>query len=196
MKGSARNSPAHRLPGSLALLVGVAAASVLLAAPVVAQAASRSRAASSSICSKVSASAVSSIVGYRVPAATASTVDAKPTAANFGISGVTTICTFGAETSLAALKKDVSLTLEITSRALTPQEIKTQLARLKSATLKITVASYTGLGVPGMYFTETGGGITGEGIVGFSGTTYFGASVETTLSESKLASLAKLARSL
>jgi hypothetical protein len=210
MKSSVRGCSERGLRGSAILAVGVVAVSILVAAPVAAQAASRSRAASegrqavartagtlaSSICSKVSPSAVSAIVGYSVPAATASTIHAKPTAANFGISGVTTICTFGAASSVAELKKDVSLTLEVTSRALTPQEVKTQLAKLTTATSKITVATYSGLGVPGLYFTVAGAGITGEGIVGFAGTTYFGASVEEPLSKTKLASLAKLAKTL
>lgn len=210
MKNTANKSSAHGSRATFVLLLGIVGASVLVAAPVVAQAASRSRATSenrlavarpaaavaSGICSKVSPSAVSAIVGYSVPAATITVIHAKPTAANFGVSGVTTICTFGAETSLAALKKDVNLTLETTSRALTAQEVKTQLAKLTSANLKITVTSYSGLGVPGLYFSETAGSITGEGVVGLSGSTYFGASVESALSKSKLGALAKLAKNL
>ena len=206
MDSSARNRPAYRLRRLLALPLGIGAL-VLAAAPVVVNAASRSRvttqapqttakAASSSICSKVSAAAVSAIVGYRVPAATTTTVHLKPTAQNFGVSGVTTLCVFGAQTSLAADKKAVTLTFEITSRALTAQEVKTQLAKLKSASLQITVAPYSGLGVPAFLFTETAAGIKAAGIVGLAGKTYFGATVLHPLPVSKLASLAKLARTL
>ena len=139
---------------------------------------------------------ISAIVGYTVPAATATTLHEKPTAQNFGVSGVTTICTFGGGTTVAALTKDVSLTYEITSRPLTAQEIQTGLAKTSSATLKTTVTPYSGLGVPAMYFTESSSGIHGEGIVGLAGTTYFGASIDQPLAKSKLASLAKLARTL
>jgi hypothetical protein len=48
-----------------------------------------------------------------------------------------------------------------------------------------------GLGVSGIYFTESGAGVSAEGIVGVSGTRDLGASVETRLSKSKLASLAR-----
>ena len=206
MDSSARNRPPYRSRRLVALPLGIGAL-VLAAAPVVVNAASRSRvttqapqstakSASSSICSKVSAAAVSAIVGYRVPAATTTTVHLKPTAQNFGVSGVTTLCVFGAQTSLAADKKAVTLTFEITSRALTAQDVKTQLATLKSAGLKITVAPYSGLGVPAFLFTETAAGIKAAGIVGLAGKTYFGATVLHPLPISKLASLAKLARTL
>jgi hypothetical protein len=206
MDSSARDRPAYRLRRLLALPLGIGVL-VLAAAPVVVNAASRSRvttqarqttgkSASSSICSKVSAAAVSAIVGYRVPAATTTTVHEKPTAQNFGVSGVTTLCVFGAQTSLTADKKAVTLTFEITSRALTAQEVKTQLAKLKSAGLQITVAPYSGLGVPAFLFTETATGIKAAGIVGLAGKTYFGATVLHPLPVSKLASLAKLARTL
>jgi len=210
MDSSARTRPACRLGRLLALLLGIGGVFALTAAPVVVNAAPRSRvttqapqtigrtakSASSSICSKVTAAAVSAIVGYSVPAATTTTLHEKPTAQNFGISGVTTLCVFGAQTSLAADKKDVDLTFEITSRALTAQEVKTELAKLKSATSTITVAPYSGLGVPAFRFTETAAGIKAAGIVGLAGTTYFGASVLQPLPVSKLASLAKLARTL
>jgi len=218
MNRNARNRPAHRSHRLVVFLVGIAGVSLLAAVPVVAQAASRSRATSearqvsartatpvsSSICSKVSAAAVSAIVGYTVPAATAMTIHAKPTAQNFGVSGLTTLCSFGTtprpgstQTAiLAALKKDVSLTMEITSRPLTAQEVKTALAKVTSATLHATVTAYSGLGVPALYFTESGGGLNAEGIVGLSGTKYFGASVEMPLSKSKLVALAKLAQTL
>ncbi len=208
MECSARDRPTHRSRRSFIRIVCVVAVSVLAAAPAIAQAASRSRAStarlqvsagtagSASICSKVSNSTVSAIVGYTVPAATAETRHLQPTAANFGISAVETTCTFGSQASLAALIKDVSLTFEVTSRALTAQEVKTQIAKATSATIKISVTPYPGLGVPALYFTVTGGGTSGAGIVGLSGTTYFGASSDAKLSKSKLASLAKLAQSL
>jgi hypothetical protein len=173
------------------MLLGLGGAIALTADPVGVNAASRSpittqarqaigrtaTSASSSICSKVTAAAVSAIVGHSVPAATATILHEKPTAQNFGISGVPTLCVFGAQTSLAADKKDVDLTFEITSRALTAQEVRTELAKLKSATSTIAVAPYSGLGVPAFLFTETVAGIRAAGIVGLAGTTYFGASV-------------------
>lgn len=195
MDSDARNRKSRRLVRSISLVVGIAGASVLGSVPIGAQAASRSR-DTSGICSKVSAAAVSAIVGYSVPAGTAATRKLQPTAQNFGISAVVTTCTYGSEASLAAMIKDVTLTSEITSKALTAQEVQTQLAKETSAAIKVTAASYSGLGVPGVYFTVTGGGTRGVGIVGLAGTNYFGASTDSMLSKSKLASLAKLAQTL
>jgi hypothetical protein len=203
--------PAFSSLRSRALLLGIVGASGLVAAPAVAQAGSRSgvtpqgrqvvtrtaRPLSSSICSKVSPASVSAIVGYSVPAATPFIRNLKATKQNFGISAVETTCTFGAQTSMAALLKDVTLSFEVTSRPLTTSEIQQAIAKASGATLKFKFTPYSGLGVPAFYFSLTAAGITGQGIEGVVGTRSFGASVETkTLSKSKLASLAKLAEKL
>jgi hypothetical protein len=152
--------------------------------------------AASSVCSKVSAASVSAIVGRSVPAPTTDTRTLPPTKENFGISAVVTTCTYGTSSSLAALVKDVTLQIEVTSKPITIAEIKQTLLKLSTASLKITLNSYSGLGVPALYFTTTGAGIKGQGISGVDGTRIYGASVEQPLSESKLASLAKLAKNL
>jgi len=202
--------PAFKSLRSSALLLGIVGASGLVAAPAVAQPASRSgvtpqgrqvvtrtaRPLSSSICSKVSPASVSAIVGYSVPAATTFIRNLKATKQNFGISAVATTCTFGAQTSMAALLKDVTLSFEVTSRPLTTSEEQQAIAKA-SATLKFKFTPYSGLGVPAFYFRLTAAGITGQGIEGVVGTRSFGASVETkNLSKSKLALLAKLAEKL
>jgi hypothetical protein len=186
-----------RRPGALLLC---ALGSALLVAPLAAQAAPVSRAAtrqhSSSVCDKVSPAAVSALIGYSVPAATTSVRNLPATKKNHGISAVVTTCTFGPQSSLAELLKDVTLTLEVTSKPLTATQIQQGIANASTPAAKATVKSYSGLGVPGVYFTETGAGITAEGISGVSGTRIFGASVEKSLATSKLASLAKLAATL
>jgi hypothetical protein len=151
----------------------------------------------SSICNKVSAASVSSIIGYKVPAGTATTFAIKPTKANYGISGTNTICTYGAATSMTALLKDVSLTYEVTSKPLTTSEMQQSLKEA-SKEAKFTFSEYSGLGVPGFYFSLSEAGITGQGITGVeNGTHYFGASVESkSVSKSTLAALAKLAEKL
>lgn len=188
--------PVYRSLRFRALLVGIVGVSGLVVAPAVAQAAARPL--SSSICSKVSAASVSSIIGYKVPAGSAYTINIKPTAANFETSAVETTCTYGAQTSTAALLKDVTLSMEVLSKPLTTSEIQQSIAKASSASYKIKFTSYSGLGVPAFYFSLTAAGITGQGItVVPSGTRYFGGSVETkNLSMSKLASLAKLAEQL
>jgi hypothetical protein len=214
MGSTARNRPARgafRSFRSRALLVGIVGASGLFAAPAGTQAASRlgvtpqgrqavARTAtllSSSVCSKVSPALVSAIVGYSVPAATPFTQTLKATKQNFGISAVVTTCTFGAQTNMAALLKDVTLSSEVTSKALTTSEMQQEIAKTSGATFKFKFATYSGLGVPAFYFSMTAAGISAEGIEGVAGTKLFGASVETkTLSKSKLASLAKLAEKL
>src|SRR5580704_12869820 len=127
MKSSSPHRPADRSRWPVVVLLGIAVVSVLAAVPVVAQAASSARdtsagkqvvaraaaqLSSASICSKVSAGAVSAIIGYSLPAATAGTVDIKATKQNDEISGVVTACTFGPQTSLTAIKKDVILQIE------------------------------------------------------------------------------------
>jgi hypothetical protein len=207
------NHSPHSLHRSLlrgTFVLGVSGAFVLLALPSLAQAATHSVASnqgrsavehetarSSSICSKVSAATVSSIIGYKVPAGTATTIAVKPTKANFGISGTNTICTFGTSASMAAILKDVSLSYEVISKPLTSAEIQESLAK-ESKSIKIKFTPYTGLGVPGFYFSLTEAGLTGQGISGIvGGTHYFGASVESkTVSKSTLAALAKLAEKL
>ena len=194
-----------------ALLLGIAGASILIAAPAVAQAASRSgvtvqgrhgvagstKALTSSICGKVSAASVSSIIGYKVPAGTPYTFKVKPTKENYEISGTETTCTYGAQTNMATILKAVTLSFETISKPITPSEMQQSIA--KASTLaKFKFSAYSGLGVPGFYFSLTESGITGQGITGVvSGTHYFGASVETkNVSMSKLAALAKLAEKL
>lgn len=208
-----RNCTAHPVYRSLrsrALLLGIVGALGLVAAPAVAQAASRpsttqgrqvlartARPLSSSICGKVSATSVSSIIGYMVPPGTAYTINVKPTKANYETSAVDTTCTYGAQTSMAAILKGVTLSFEVLSKPLTASEIQQSIAKA-SASVKMKFTSYSGLGVPAFYFSLTAAGITGQGITAIlNGTHYAAASVETkNLSMSKLAALAKLAEKL
>jgi hypothetical protein len=210
MDGTRWSRTAFRLLRSRALLLGVAGVSVLVTVPLVAQAASRLRVTTegrqavarsarplpSSICATVSAASVSTIVGFAVPAPTTATRNLAATPANYGISAVVTTCTFGAQATVADLTKDVSLVFEVTSKPITTREIKQSLAKTASASLKIAVTSYSGLGVPAVYEITTGGGIRGEGITALVGTKVFSANVFSTLSMSKLASLVKLAEKL
>jgi len=200
MSSTARNRPARRRFTSFrsrALLLGIVGTAALFAAPAGTQAASRSTVVTSSVCSKVSPAAVSAIVGHSVPAATSFTQTLKATKQNFNISAVVTTCTFGAQTNVKALLKDVTLSLEITSKPLTAFQAQQEIAKASGPTLKFKFTPYSGLGVPAYYFSMTAAGISAEGIEAVSGTKIFGASVETkTLSKSKLAALAKLAGSL
>jgi hypothetical protein len=190
------------------ILLVSAAAIAFVSTPILAQAATRSGGLhipastpsprSSSICSNVSAAAVSALVGYKVPAGTATVFKVKATKANFGISGTNTVCTYGGATTMAALLKDVSLTYEVVSKPVTSAEIQQEIKNASKGAIKYTFVPYSGLGVPGFYFSLTEAGITGQGISGIeNGTHYFGASVESkTISKSSLAALAKLAEKL
>jgi hypothetical protein len=196
---------------SRALVLAVTSALVVIAVPAVAQAASRagatsqgrqivdggSKALTSSICNKVSAASVSSIIGYKVPAGVAFTQSIKPTKENYEISGTETICTYGAETSMATIVKAVSLSFETISKPLTPSEMQQSLAKA-SKLAKFKFSTYSGLGVPAFYFSLSESGITGQGITAVLGsTTYVGASVESkSVSKSTIAALAKLAEKL
>jgi hypothetical protein len=151
----------------------------------------------SSLCSKVSAASVAAIVGHSVPAPTANTFNQPATKKTYGVSGVLTLCRFGADTSPAALTKVVVLELDVTSKPITLSEVELATAKTSTASSKIKITPYSGLGVPAFYFTDASASVTGQGIEGVVGTRNFTATVFTkNLSKSKLSALAKLAEKL
>jgi hypothetical protein len=147
-------------------------------------------------CSKVSASSVSAIVGYKVPAATGMADKEKASKQNFGIAFQTVDCTFGAETSLAAIKKSVSLSIETLSRSLTASELKKLVSVQEQHVTGLKIVPYPGLGGASFYMTASTGGIHIESLATGSGTKLYSATVENNLSKSKLVSLIKLAQNL
>lgn len=175
------------------MLLGVSVAA-LIGTTATTQAAS----APASICGKVSAASVSAIVGYKVPSPTQDVVHLPADKDNYEISSVETSCTFGADKSLAEIAKSVTLDISVAAKPFTEAEL---LASTKKAeelshdTFKLV--SYSGLGVPGYYLTETDAGLHIQVLSGVVGAHSFGAAVySTTLSKSKLAALAKLAEKL
>jgi hypothetical protein len=182
----------------VALLLGATAAAGIAAGAASARTA-HVAAAAPSVCSKVSPSSISAVVGYSVPAGVPSTFHVKATKSNYEISSIETTCSFGAETSLAALKKTVLLETAVASKALTAAQIQAsfKLAEKEAHAIDFKIVSYSGLGVTGFYATESISGIYAQIIAGESGTHSFSAAVYSkTLSESKVASLAKLAEKL
>jgi hypothetical protein len=211
MDSAARIRTVFRLRRPRRLLFGIAIASGLIASPTVANAATRAKTTtsehgiraqstqplSSSVCGNVSASSVAAIVGYSVPAATLTTFNQPATKKTNGISGVLTTCTYGVGASTAALAKEVVLEVEVTSKPLTTSEVKQALAKEATASLKIKLTPYSGSGFTGFYFTETDASIHAQGISGLVGGRTVGVTVfTTTLSKSRVASLAKLAERL
>jgi hypothetical protein len=149
------------------------------------------------LCSKVSASSVSSIVGYKVPAAVGETLSNKPTKANDDIGDTDLYCAFGAQKSLASLKKSVGLSVETLTRAPSAAEFKKLLEKAHTIPgLKVKLAPYPGLGSEAFLLTFSEAGITSETLAVGSGTKLYAASVDTSTSTSKLASLVKLAEKL
>ena len=96
-----------------------------------------------------------------MPAATALADNLKPTKQNDGISAVVTSCTYGAETSVAALAKTVGLSYEVTSRPLTAADLKKGISEAQK--LKINFVPYSGLGLSAFYYTFTEGGVLAQG---------------------------------
>ena len=188
------NRTAYRSSRWRALLLGAAVALGLVAVPAVAQASSRTELVSS-YCNKVSAASVSAIVGHSVPAGSLFTDKIKPTKANHEISAVVWSCTYGAATSVAALAKDVVLSLEVTSKPLTGAEMQYSLSQAEKLKMKFT--PYSGLGMTAFYYTFTETGITLQGMVAISGTNNYSAGIYTkTPAVSKLAALVKVAEKL
>jgi hypothetical protein len=178
--------------------IGVALLAVSAAALLGTTATTQAASAPASICGKVSAASVSAVVGFKVPSPTQSVLHLPATKNNYEISSVDTSCTYGAEKSLTDLAKSVTLDISVASKTLTEAEI---LASTKKAeelshhAFKLT--SYSGLGVPGYYLTESEDGLHIQVLSGVSGTHGFGAAVySSTLAMSKLVALAKLAEKL
>jgi hypothetical protein len=187
--------PPHRNFRSFCLVLGVAGATVLGAAPGVAQASSVPDLSAAAACRQVSAASVSAIVGFSVPAATASADHLKPSKQNDGISATLTSCTYGSETSVAALAKTVGLSYEVTSRALTEADLKKGISEAQN--LKINFVPYSGLGLSAFYYTFTEGGVLARGLTALNGKKEYGAFVYTkSVSTAKLAALVKLAEKL
>ena len=148
-------------------LVALAAAAGCIALPSVAQAAAKPtppKPISAQVCSRVSPSAVSGIVGFTVPAPTENTfsytIDPK-----LNLTETSTSCTFlvAGSASDPFGSKNVSLTSEVFNHPVTLALLKQAEAaeqekfasREKARHFKVHSQSYTGLGVTAIYYTIT-----------------------------------------
>jgi hypothetical protein len=144
----------------------LAAAAGCIALPSVAQAAAKPTTPKpiSDLCSRVSPSAVSSIVGFTVPAGTANTfsftIDPK-----LNLKETSTSCTFlvaGTATDPFG-SKNVSLTSEVFNQPVTlailkqaeAAEQEKYAAQEKASHFKVNYQNYSGLGVTAVYYTIT-----------------------------------------
>jgi hypothetical protein len=153
--------------------------------------------ATASICDKVSAAQVSAIVGHSVPSPTQSVVHLPADKNDYEISSVDTSCTYGSDKSLAGIAKAVTLDISVSAKPFTEAEILASTKKAEELSHSaFKLVSYSGLGVPGFYLTETADGLHLEVLSGISGTHSFGAAVDSTLAMSKLVELAKLAAKL
>lgn len=185
-----------RRVGSAALL-GASAVATLFCATATTQAANTAT-ASASICGAVSAASVSKIVGYTVPSPTQNVVRIPADKNDYETSSVDTSCTYGSEKSLAAISKAVTLDIAVAAKPYTEAEILASTKKAEEISHNaFKLVSYSGLGVPAYYLTETAAGLHIQVLSGVVGTHSFGAAVDSaTLSISKLAELAKLAQKL
>ena len=188
-------------------LAGFALAVGLLTFPSVAGAsvhpASRLVAATAS-CGGVSAGAVSSAVGFSVPAPTASPITKHVMVTKLGIDESGTVCTYGAITSLASLSHLVIITYFTLSKAPSPSValpyIKAQMAQsaAKVGGQKLSYTLSNQNGVEWLYAklkTTTPVAMTIEFEVAWKGTAIASVEVPRALAKSKLTGLAKLAAS-
>jgi hypothetical protein len=190
-----RGRPARRNFRSFRLFLAVAGATVVAGAPSVAEASPGPELSAAGMCHQVSAASVGAIVGFSVPAPTASADSLKPTKENDEISAAVTSCVYGSETSVAALAKTVGLSYEVTSRPLTTAELKKGISQAQK--LNMTMVPYSGLDFPAIYYSFTEGGVLAQGITGLSGKKEYGAFVYTkSVSKSELAALVRLAEKL
>lgn len=186
---------AHRNFRSFGLFLGVVGTALIAVTPSVAEASSGPELSAAGMCHQVSAASVAAIVGFSVPAATPAADNLKATKQNDEISAAVTSCTYGSETSVAALAKTVGLVYEVTSKPLTTAELKKGISQAQK--LSMSLVPYSGLGLPAVYYTFTEGGVLTQGITGLSGKKEYGAFVYTkAVSKSQLAALVRLAEKL
>ena len=177
----------------ISALAAVVACAGVCAGPAAASTASPA----TKLCGKVSASSVSSIIGYTVPTAVGTTVSEPASKKNDDIAFSALNCAFGAETSIADIKKSVSVSVETLSRSLTPAELEKLVQKLHTIPgVKIKIVPYPSLGNEAYLTTFSEGGITIASLAVGSGTKVFGATVQSASLTSKLPSLVKLAQQL
>ena len=159
-RGRLRRYPARSL-------VALAAAAGCTALPGIAQAATAPKVplpVSTTACNKISRSAVSSIVGFTVPAPTGETITTTIDAA-LKLSATATTCSYIVAGSLSNPfgSKTVNLSSEVFNKTVTLDTLKAaeeaeqeKIAKAqKIDNFKVTSSSYSGLGVTAIYFTVT-----------------------------------------
>jgi len=182
-----------------ALAAVVACASVccagVCAGPAGASTAHSSKA--TQLCGNVSASSVSSIIGYKVPAGVGTTVSHKATKQNDDVAFSVLNCTFGSDTSIASIKKSVSVSIETLSRSLSSTELEQLVKKEQDIPgLHFKIVRYPSLGSEAYLTTFSEQGLNVESIAMESGTKVFGGTVDTSTPISKVVSLVKLAQKL
>lgn len=176
-------------------LAGAAARPSFGAAAHRAALASRPGPAKTTICSHISASTVSAIVGWTVPAGTYSSITLPANAKDDEISSVEQSCLYGSYTNLSHL---VSLGIGTTSKPITPAVLQKLLQTTEAAAhVKLSFKPYSGLGIPAWYIKFSIGTDTIQEVAGAQGTHFFaGAGFSSTLTEAKVGALAKLSEQL
>ena len=183
-----------------AIAVGIGLTMALsLAAAFVAPAVSATTAAlqkAASACNKVSAASVTAIVGHSEPAepeVSGTIANAPPSVESGGNPATQTTCVYGDD--------EFTLTKTVTSVPVALSAIKTASVQGAGHGLKITFTSYSGLGASGfriinLQTRHKSASTSTDEIGGISGKTVFAALGPNSLSVSKLAALAKLAKKL
>lgn len=168
-----------------------AVATPALAAPAV-RAASNNAAA---ICSKVSASQVSSVVGYSVPNPTAQQAT-EVFDKRYGTTGTVTNCSYEPKgTSTKDILKTVELSYASLNKNVTVAEAESEIKATEGKTHKWTVQPYNSLSHPAVYLAYSSGGYTVAAILVVDGKKIAAAVVLTKMAESKLGKLAQLVTS-
>jgi hypothetical protein len=147
-------------------------------------------------CAAVSRGSVSGVVGYLLPAPVGMISAAPATKKDYNVASTTLSCTFGLGTSVASLKRAVIISEETLSRPLSAAEMQKLLALQQQSAEKIKVVPYSRLGGRAFYMTFSDATIHVESIYKASGRKFYGATVESDLSKSKLANLVRLAERL
>lgn len=177
------------LAGTLAAGGGAAAAATRTAAPAKTPAATKAAAA---LCAKVSAEAVSKVVGHSVPAPQAAQGTSTFDKAKH-IQGLLTECTYGQDSTDAEIKKAVEIDYATLSKPVTLSLVKQELKEEVAADAKVKFSDYNGLSVPAVYVVASEDGGTVEAMAGVQGTKLVIVGLGTAAPEREVGDVAALA---
>ena len=143
------------------------------------------------LCARVSAGAVSKVVGHPVPAPSAARAKSMFDKAK-NIEGLLTQCTYGPAATEAQVKKAVEIDYATLSKPVSVSIVRQQLQSEVASDAKVKVSDYGGLSVPAVYVVAAESGGTVEAMAAVKGTKLVIAGLGTAAPEAEVAAVTRL----